>query len=618
MKLPTIAPTVTVPDQYPTPQASPAAFGAGYGAAAAGLQQVSQGAGQLAQNIQKHEQVLADAAAKQQHASDQISADQAVNGLKDAYDAGAEEIKAAGDPSTYHKQTGELFDTITQNAQADLSAGAKQEFQRKIPGLRAESSIKARTEGIRMQHAVNNASAALLDREDANTVVFGADKYEREQALKNLVERDKMLVATGTRATSSMTQHLAQIEEAQVLRDGMDPTKLPGVIAGLQTGQYPSLTTVKGMELVEKLQNRMDKQSTIDDKAFKQNSELLRKEYEAQIRLADSTGDFQDIERKILTNRGNFTRTDMTEMLTHVDTQRKARATGESDQGVLTTVEQRIDLPKSDPNKITRLSQLNQYAGSLAPHDIRSLSDKIATNREKVENKAETDQQRRVSNAREAGEKYIRDVTTISSNLLAFDQLAKQVQGQLAFSFATETNGLEDVGAINTLARQRGVEARAVLADKLTLEGQKLYPLTQYKTREEIAQAYQQGKFGAVGSPEARTKADNMINLVDYITKLVGAQETQGGKDVTSQATEAAGKRGATDTRKLYEKVLPSAVGGKPAPTKPTEQDMAGPVRQAAEELYPGVPMMEISRDEEKVKKITERAIKALRDKGGK
>src|SRR6185369_13324865 len=99
------------------------------------------------------------------------------------------------------------------------------------------------------------------------------------------------------------------------------------------------------------------------------------------------------------------------------------------------------------------------YGPSLAQPDIRTLGEKITSNRESARKEYKTDAERRVGQARDAGEKYIRDATTISSSLLAFDQVAKQVQADQAYRFNTETIGLDDVGKINDLARQRTTEA---------------------------------------------------------------------------------------------------------------------------------------------------------------
>lgn len=280
MRIPSILAGPAPQTELPYRQATAAEFGgnvSGLTAAAAGLQQVSQSVTQFAQTMQTAE-------AKQQLASDQLSADQALNGLKDAYDATQEKIKATGNPSTFHDESNKAFQTLVDQAQAGLTPGARQEFQKKVPQLRAESSIKARAEGVRLQHASNNAAAMILDRQDANEVVFGATPYDREQAMKRLTQRDQMLVATGTRSTSALPQHLAVIDEATARRDFDDPRRRNQVLAGLTAGQYPNMNADDQLKLRDSLQT----------KALKDKDDQRKEEERFQAQTAD------DAERSIV------------------------------------------------------------------------------------------------------------------------------------------------------------------------------------------------------------------------------------------------------------------------------------------------------------------------------
>lgn len=194
---------------------------------------------------------------KQRVAAAGVEVDTAIDQLKNDYDAETTRLREAGQPEKYEEQANQAFTTLAQRAAQrlayDESSGL---FQHKLSKLQSENAIKARADGLRLEHAQTNARAVLLDRSDANAVVFGATPQEREDALARLAERDKRLVATGARATSALPAAYADIDEAMARRDFDTPAQRSQVIADLTAGRYQYLPPDKQLTLRDTLVNK--------------------------------------------------------------------------------------------------------------------------------------------------------------------------------------------------------------------------------------------------------------------------------------------------------------------------------------------------------------------------
>ena len=249
---------------------------------------------------------LAKLERKQRLASATVEADEAINTLQNDYDAETVRLKEQGTPERYAQDATDAFDNLsTAAAQALRYPEAQAMFRQKVSPVQSTAAIRARADGVRLQHAQTNSAAQILDREDANAVVFAPTPAERQNAMTRLQTRDATLVSTGVRTTTALPQHLADIDEATARRDFDRPDQRAQVIAGLTAGRYQYLAPDQQLALRDTLVTK----AHADRDAQRKDEDRIQRETadDAQRSIVDAVRDRQwGVANDMLQRYGQF------------------------------------------------------------------------------------------------------------------------------------------------------------------------------------------------------------------------------------------------------------------------------------------------------------------------
>lgn len=611
MKLDLIQPQTGIPSAAPYPNASMAAFAAPAEVVAQGgakLAQISEshlGAIRRAEEAKKLVQIHQDAAEIKSQAEVELA--QALSSLTTERDPDTHaakyaeivaQIRASIPMRTRYPETKALLDREMPSvfSRYDIQAGKRKDVL----------FIDARKASMRTTIDNNTRLGADAPLGPDGDIEF-ADRYQDN--LKAIRLAEPVIGADEAEKWREKVAHSMYGLRAEKQAHA-DPQEFLNKLAA---GHYRGMKEEQAVRLQGRAEStiisRANQAEAERKRVFGEQSGLILKDLIGRARTGE------DVQDAALDNAAVLSPEHFREALSINDSLKKARNVGSTDEKTLTQVRELINT-----RRIRTPEGLNAYRGQLSEPDYQRQLDRVyelarqeesdrrsaetesrvaRTENRVLANEARHETQRKEDNAIRVGREYIMNSTQVGPQLITFDSDAQLVRAEQVNRFETEARG-KTPSEIDQLSKLRVAEARVALFDKLKIKGQQIYPLLgKYQTREQVADAQKRGEID-------RQTSDNMINLIDYLDKISGAETSKGEQRLGEAVGEGLKKKKESGLG-----VLKRAITGGEAPTPaiPNPQEIGPLSIRAAKELYPDLQPNQVILDDAKVEAVRKRVM---------
>jgi len=292
------------------------------------------------------------------------------------------------------------------------------------------------------------------------------------------------------------------------------------------SGKNPFAGKIDGTKMVELndyAARVAEHRDGVMQRQFARDSGERVKDLEVRAREADITND-------VVAAKAYLTKEDFQHALTYNDAQRKVRNAGESNAAVVAAMKIAIDAQGlRNPSQITALMN----TGIVNSADGAELVDRIRMRKTEEQAKADSLLDKQVTEARDAGRRYIDKLLTINPpGILAkiedYKAVENLVKAGALDEFERRVNGVRDIAQIRQVYDEIAQRFIPVLAKDIDVKAKDIEPmLRQFRTPDEVKAGLQNGLFGDPRSADARAKAASMMEHLRLIETLLNAKNPQ-------------------------------------------------------------------------------------------